>query len=363
MAAVIDGQVTRPIVAVRLLGKVRMGAEISPLDADGMLALVVRGPARHALERVPWPVPGPGEALVAVTHVAICGTDIRLLRGTLHDADYPVIPGHEWAGRVLAAPTRPDLVGVAVVGDGMTPCQRCARCAVGAHNLCLALDEVGFTRPGAFAEALCLPAENLRPLPSSLSGPEGCLLEPLCVALHAVERGPEVSGATVGVIGAGTVGLLVAQLAVAGSAASVTMVEPSQDRRRVAADLGIDSHAGLAGWQADPPEIVFDATGVAAVFPDGLRSTRPGGSYVLVGYSGEESTALQPSSVMLSELTVYGVLSGYQQLEKALEMVTTGAVRLRPLLSDPLPLAQYQDVLGNGGAPPPLRAIFATPAA
>jgi 2-desacetyl-2-hydroxyethyl bacteriochlorophyllide A dehydrogenase len=340
-----------------------MGAENLPPDIGGMMALVVRGPAQHALERVPWPAPGPGEALVAVTHVAICGTDIRLLRGTLHDASYPVIPGHEWAGRVVSAPTRPELAGAAVVADGMSPCRQCRRCADGAYNLCLALDEVGFTRPGAFAEALCLPAANLRVLPESLSGPEGCLLEPLCVARHAVERAPAVSGATVGVIGAGTVGLLIAQLAVARGAAAVTMAEPSEDRRRIAAELGVSAHAELAGWQADPPEIVFDATGVAGVFPAGLRSTRPGGSYVLVGYSGEETTAMQPSAVMLAELTVYGVLSGYNQLDAALELVTSGAVRLGPLLSEPLPLAEYRTVLGSGTAPPPLRAVFATPAA
>jgi 2-desacetyl-2-hydroxyethyl bacteriochlorophyllide A dehydrogenase len=327
-----------------------------------MLALVVRGPAQHALERVAWPEPGPGEALVAVTHVAVCGTDIRLLRGTLHDASYPVIPGHEWAGRVLSAPTRPELAGAAVVGDGMSPCRQCVRCADGAYNLCLALDEVGFTRPGAFAEGVCLPAANLRVLPDSLSGPEGCLLEPLCVALHAVERGPAVSGATVGVIGAGAVGLLIAQLALAGGAAAVTVAEPAGDRQRIAEELGIAACDGLAGWQADPPEIVFDATGVADVFPAGLRSTRPGGSYVLVGYSGEETTAMQPSAVMLSELTVYGVLSGYNQLDKALDLVTSGAVRLGPLLSEPLPLADYRTVL-DGRAAPPLRAIFATPAA
>src|SRR5882724_12706991 len=152
-----------------------------------MMALVVRGHGQHALERVPRPVPGPADALVAVSHEAMCGTDLRLLRGALHDAHYPVIPGHEWAGRVVEAPSRPELVGSAVVGDGMNPCGQCGMCADGACNLCADLDEVGFTRPGAFAEALCLPAASLRPLPPGLPGPEACLLEPLCIALHAVE--------------------------------------------------------------------------------------------------------------------------------------------------------------------------------
>ncbi|SER02802.1 zinc-dependent alcohol dehydrogenase [Actinokineospora terrae] len=327
---------------------------------DTVLALVVRGHREHSLERVPRPVPGPGEALVAVTHVAVCGTDLRLLRGTLHDAEYPVVPGHEWAGRVLEAPSRPELVGRAVVGEGITPCRACARCAEGKFNLCLDLDEVGFTRAGAFAEAFTLPAANLRPLPEGLSGAEGCLLEPLCVALHAVERAPAVAGRDVGVIGAGAVGLLVAQLALAGGAASVTVAEPSAHRRGIAAELGVGSVDSLAEWAGDTqPDLVFDATGVAAVFPQGIQATRPGGDYVLVGYSGEESAHVEPSTIMLREISVHGVLSGFDQIDRAIEVVTSGAVRLGPLLGQALPIADYRVLLDESGVPP-LRSVFVT---
>lgn len=330
------------------------------MSSQDMLALVVRGPKEHALERIPLPVPGPEEALVAVTHVAVCGTDLRLLRGTLHDADYPVIPGHEWAGRVLEAPSRPELVGKTVVGDGITPCRACDRCAEAAYNLCQDLDEVGFTRPGAFAEAFTIPAANLRLLPDSLSGAEGCLLEPLCVALHAVERAPDVSGRAVGVIGAGTIGLLVGQLALAAGARSVTVAEPEGRRRRLAAELGLDSRPTLAELGQELPEIVFDATGVASVFPEGLGVTRPNGTYVLVGYSGEEATPFQPSTVMLREVAVLGVLSGYDQLDRALEMVVDGTVRLAPLVDEELPMADYRSVLQDRGRDAPLRIVFVT---
>ncbi|MFJ8228464.1 zinc-binding dehydrogenase [Streptomyces sp. NPDC094448] len=333
------------------------------MSEPDMLALVVRGPLAHGLERIPRPVPGPGEALVAVTHVAVCGTDLRLLRGTLHDADYPVIPGHEWAGRVLSAPDRPELVGRAVVGDGITPCRKCERCAEGAFNLCQDLDEVGFTRPGAFAEAFTIPAANLRLLPDALSGAEGCLLEPLCVALHAVERGPGLSGRSVGVIGAGTIGLLIGQLARAAGARSVTVAEPEVRRRRLAAELGLEPVPSLAELESALPEVVFDATGVASVFPDGLRATRPGGDYVLVGYSGEEATRFEPSTVMLREVTVHGVLSGYDQLDKALELVLDGTVRLGPLLDENLPMSEYRSVLKDRGGDAPLRTVFTTEAA
>ncbi|AOS62007.1 zinc-dependent alcohol dehydrogenase [Actinoalloteichus hymeniacidonis] len=329
------------------------------MSDNEILALIVRGPKQHELERMPRPVVGEGEALVAVTHVAVCGTDLRLLRGTLHDAEYPVIPGHEWAGRVLEAPSRPELIGKAVVGEGITPCGRCTSCVAGRHNLCLDLDEVGFTRAGAFAEAFTVPEANLRLLPDHLTGAEGCLLEPLCVALHAVERAPDLAGRDVGIIGAGTIGLLIGQLAVAAGAGSVTVAEPSAHRRSIATEFGLGSCTAMGDWAENQPEVVFDATGVASVFPLGLEATRLGGSYVLVGYSGEESTTSAPSTVMLRELTVYGVLSGYDQIDEALRVVAEGTVRLRPLLSDSIPIENYRSVLDEQENPP-LRSVFVT---
>jgi L-idonate 5-dehydrogenase len=335
-----------------------MYTETSAAAARTMTALVVTGPAEHGLRQVAVPQAGPDEALVAVSHVALCGTDLRLLRGTLHDADYPVIPGHEWAGTVLAAPSRPELVGTAVVGHNFKPCNACAWCGRGAQNLCEALDEVGFTMPGACAEAFCLPVENLRPLPAAVSGAEGCLLEPLCVAIHAVERAGDLTGRAVGVIGAGTVGLLVAQLAAAGGAGSVAVAEPAERRRALAAALGLGTASGPTDWSADPPEVVFDATGVAGVFPVGLGATRQGGTYVLVGYSGADTTAFEPSTVMLRELTVVGSLSGVGRLDRALELVADGSVRLGPLLTDPLPLTEYRSALDVAAVDAPLRFIF-----
>jgi threonine dehydrogenase-like Zn-dependent dehydrogenase len=245
----------------------------------------------------------------------------------------------------------------------MNPCGQCGMCADGACNLCADLDEVGFTRPGAFAEALCLPAASLRPLPPGLPGSEACLLEPLCIALHAVERAPDLAGRAVGVIGAGTVGLLVAQLAAANGAKSVVVADPLPSRRQVAGEFGLSAHPAAGDWAPELPDVVFEATGVAAVYPDGLLATRPGGAYVLVGYSGDDTVMVQPSAVMLRELTVYGVLSGYRQLDKALDLVSSGVVRLAPLVGPARPLAEYRSVLEDHDGPAPLRYFFTGPAA
>lgn len=329
------------------------------MTTPDMLALVVRGHRRHDLERLPVPEPGPAEALVAARHAAMCGTDLKLLAGALHDAGYPVIPGHEWVGEVLAASSRPELVGRRVTAENIVPCERCGDCAAGRPNLCAEIDEVGFTRPGAFAEVFTVPADSLVPLPDGLPDAEGCLLEPLGVALHAVERAGELIGRRVGVIGGGTVGLLVAQLAIGGGADDVSVVEPYGSRRAVAVELGVTAYPALDVWAGDEPDLVFDATGVAAVFPAGVAATRAGGTYVLVGYSGEEATRFEPAALMLRELTVRGVLSGHGQLRAALAAVAAGTVRLGPLVSDPLPLSDYRAVLDRTGDEAPLRCFFA----
>lgn len=324
-----------------------------------MRALVVSGPGRHAIQRVARPKPRPDEVLVETEYVALCGTDFRLLRGELHDAGYPVIPGHEWVGVVREAPARPDLVGARVVGHNFRPCRACRWCEAGRENLCAHLDEVGFTLPGACAEFFCLPSANVRPLPVGVEGASGCLVEPLCVALHAVERAPLVAGRTVTVLGAGAVGLLVAQIAMADGAA-VTVVDPDPHRRGVASCLGVDHTCpSLQAHPADQPDVVFDATGVAAVFPRGLDLVAPAGAYVLVGYSSLDSATIVPSTVMLKELDVIGVLSGYGTLDRALAAVAAGQVKLDALLGSPDPFERYADVLSDRAAAGPPRRAFA----
>jgi 2-deoxy-scyllo-inosamine dehydrogenase len=321
-------------------------------------ALVVRGGGSHGIERVPEPSPlDPHDALVEVSHVALCGTDLRLLAGALHDARYPVIPGHEWTGTVRAAASRPELVGTRVVGSNFVPCRQCARCLEGRPQLCGTLDEVGFSLPGACAGLLRLPAANLRPIPETIGSAAGCLVEPLCVAVHAVDRGPSLLGRSVAVLGGGAVGILVAQVALAAGAESVTVVEPVAERRQLARLVGMTHTVdSLDDGGPDGSDAVFDATGSAAAFSRALDIVRPGGSVILVGYSGLDSTALAPSTVMLKELDVVGVLSGVGTLDRALALVSSGTVHLDPLLGAVRPLTDYRSVLGPGAG---LRRVLA----
>ncbi|MGH3379219.1 MAG: alcohol dehydrogenase catalytic domain-containing protein, partial [Actinoallomurus sp.] len=154
-------------------------------------SLLVREPGTYAIVTGEPPEPGPGEVTVRVAAAGICGSDRELLDGTRPApfVTYPVVPGHEWAGTVAAVgPGVPAaLTGRAVVGEGFRNCQVCDRCRTGETNLCTAgYDETGFTRPGAFADLLVLPARLLHLLPDGADLRAAALLEPAAVAAAAV---------------------------------------------------------------------------------------------------------------------------------------------------------------------------------
>ena len=153
-----------------------------PAQAAGGRAIVVEAPGVHRLAEVEPPVPGPGEAVIRVAAAGICGSDREVWHGTRAEGyvRYPLIPGHEWAGTVEAVGDGVDaaLTGRRVVGEGFRNCQVCARCRAGETSLCTAgYDETGFTRPGAFADRLTVPARLLHVLADDAETLEAAALD------------------------------------------------------------------------------------------------------------------------------------------------------------------------------------------
>src|SRR5919197_2366124 len=183
-----------------------------------MRALLVSEPGTYAVQEVPDPVPGPGEVLVEVAAAGICGSDLELLDGRRPAAyvRYPVIPGHEWAGRV--AGLGPGVTGVREgdpgVAEGLRTCGICARCAEGRTNLCTApYAETGFTHAGALADHVLVPAGLVHPLPADRPVEAAALLEPAaCVACGLLEAGVPPAGSRLAVVGDGPLGLLAVML-------------------------------------------------------------------------------------------------------------------------------------------------------
>ena len=282
-----------------------------------MRALVVEGPGAAAVRDVPEPVPGPGEVLVEVAAAGICGSDLELLDGRRPAAyvSYPVVPGHEWAGRVLSAgPGVRDLApGDPVVAEGLRSCGVCDRCGEGRTNLCTAgYAETGFTLPGALAERLAVPARLVHRLPPDRPLEPAALLEPAaCVASALLEAGMPLPGTRVAVVGDGPLGLLALLLLRTVTPAELVLVGARPARSAfgtgcgatlvVAAtdQAGLD---GLAGRFDAVVEATNDPSGAAAA----LGLLRRGGTGVLLGISGAGRPAIDPDTVTLNQLRVQG---------------------------------------------------------
>jgi threonine dehydrogenase-like Zn-dependent dehydrogenase len=282
-----------------------------------MRALVVDGPGRAAVTDVPEPVPGPGEVLVEVAAAGICGSDLELLDGRRPAAyvRYPVVPGHEWAGRVEAAgPGVRDLgPGDPVVAEGLRSCGACERCAEGRTNLCTAgYAETGFTLPGALAERLVVPARLVHRLPAARPVEPAALLEPAaCVASGLLEAGMPPPGRRVAVVGDGPLGLLALLLLRAADPAELVLVGGTPARSAFGPRCGATGVVA-AGDQAALAALAgrFDAVVEATNSPAGaaaaLALLRRGGTAVLLGISGAGRPAIDPDLVVLGQLRVQG---------------------------------------------------------
>jgi threonine dehydrogenase-like Zn-dependent dehydrogenase len=282
-----------------------------------MRALVVDRPGVSAVRQVPDPVPGLGEVLVKVAAVGICGSDLEVLDGRRPAAyvRYPVVPGHEWAGRVLAA--GPGVDGLApgdpVVAEGLRACGVCDRCAEGRTNICTAAyAETGFTRPGALAERLVVPAGLLHRLPADRPLEPAALLEPAaCVASGLLEAGMPLPGSRVAVVGDGPLGLLAllllgttapAELVLVGARPARSAFGPRCGATRVVAATDGATLAGLAGQLDAVVEASNAPTGPATA----LSLLRRGGSALLLGISGAGEPVIDPDVVTLNQLRLQG---------------------------------------------------------
>ena len=323
-------------------------------------SLVVTGPGEHGLQRIERAPLDDNQVRVRVAAVALCGTDFKLLSGRLHDANYPVVPGHEWSGYVLEAPNAPELVGELVVAAIYSPCGVCSWCRLGESQHCVHLEEIGFTQPGGCAEEVVVPLRNVRRVPEGITAGAACLLEPLTVAIHAVDRAPVLDGRTVVVLGGGAVGLLVVQLAIALGATAV-VVEPNEHRRELGASLGATVASDAGDLEEGSADVVFDATGAAASFVQGVRLVMPTGTLLLVGYSGDDRCEFAPSSLMLKEVTVRGVLSGYGTLDRAIDAVVRGSVRLEPLVAPAILFDDYAALLEPATDRAPREPLLVSP--
>ncbi len=324
-----------------------------------MAAAVYRSPGVVTVEERTVPRPGPDQLVVRVHSCGICGSDIHQLRdgwGFTPGA----VAGHEWSGTVAALGD--DVtgwsVGELVVGGPGQRCGTCRRCLEGKPSQCESRNSMtGEQSDGAFAEYIVCRAAGVLRLPDGLSPRHAALAEPLSVALHGITRSGAAPGDRVMVFGAGPIGALsVAALQCMGIS-DITVVEPHEGRRRLAADLGVTAIVDPEDLDVFPPwepermstravDVVLECSGHRAAIEAGFSQLARGGMLVMVG-AGIDHPTFDINRMILNELTVTGSFV-YDQggFERALELLASDGFPSE-LLIDPadIPLAAIGDTL------------------
>ena len=315
-----------------------------------MKTLRLHGKKDLRLHDEPKPTPGPGEALVRVTAVGLCGSDVHwYAEASIGDArlERPLVLGHEFAGVVESS-------GQRVAVDPAVPCGACEFCIEGNPNLCTALRFAGHAMDdGALRETMAWPTHCLHPLPDALSDADGAMLEALGVAIHAVDLGHLKLGSTVGVFGCGPIGLLVLQLARAAGATQVFATEKLSHRVEAARSLGATAvfwatdgqEAGdvLAATGGRGVDVAFEVAGENEAVDAAIAATRRGGRVVLVGIPPDDRTSFAASVARRKGLTIKLSRRMKHVYPRAIKLVESGLVDVPSLVTHHFPLIKSEE--------------------
>ena len=296
-----------------------------------MKVIRIHAPADVRLHEEPLPAPGPGETLLRVTAVGLCGSDLHWFgQAGIGDArlERPLVLGHEFAAVTQA--------GQRVAVDPAIPCEQCELCRAGHPNLCPEVRFAGHGQvDGALRQWMAWPSRLLYPLPEGLSDSDGAMLEPLGVALHAVDLGKLRPGMNVGVFGCGPIGLLVLQLARLSGATALFATEPLAHRLAAAQQLG------ALPWEPHQTvDVAFECAGANAAVEDALQAVRPGGRVILVGIPDDDRTSFSASVARRKGLTIKLARRMKHTYPRAIRMAAAGQVDLRTLVTHTFPLEE-----------------------
>ncbi len=328
-----------------------------------MRALVFHGPNQIAIEQVPVPKPGPGEAVIRVTLTTICGTDLHILKG-----EYSVRPGlvigHEPVGVIdeLGVGVTGYKVGERVLVGAITPCGQCSFCLSGNWSQCggaIGGWKFGNTINGAQAEYLLVPhaQANLARIPDDLSDEQVVLLADIAsTGISAAESADLKIGDTAAVFAQGPIGLCATAGAKLKGASLIIGVESDPIRMKMAKRMGADVVLNfkevdivaeikrLTGGKG--VDVAIEALGTQATFENALRVLRPGGTLSSLGvYSGKLSVPTEPFAAGLGDHKIVTTLcpGGKERMRRLMEMVRHGRLDLVPLLTHRFSLDQIAE--------------------
>jgi threonine dehydrogenase-like Zn-dependent dehydrogenase len=302
--------------------------------------------------------PRPGEALIQVIAAGIAADDLDLLEGkrSTETVRYPVVPGHEWSGRIaaLGADASGLRVGQSVVGETLRWCGTCARCKEGATNLCLdGYRETGFTHPGAFSHYLTMPAGLVHPLPDGLSVEPAALLQSAARVVSALRCVGTCRGQRVIVIGGGVLGLIAVQLLAARGPAELFLADDRSATRALATRFGATRTLTVKqiAARAVVADIVLELAGDAEAAVMAVSATSRGAAIMLGARAGGNAAGLDPNDIAVRGLRMHGVSGARSDCwAEAIRSYQMGELNLDALVSHRFPLVEFDTAVATARA-------------
>ncbi len=309
------------------------------------------GVGRIEVREVPVPVAGPGQVLVRVRAVGICGSDVHYYAdGRIGDArvNFPFVLGHEPAGEVAAigAGVTGLAPGTRVTLEPAHSCGHCPACISGRPNICPSVRFLGTPPiPGTFEEYHIYAPGQCVPIADSITMEAAAALEPMAVALHAVNLARLKLGDRVAIMGGGPIGMLTAMAAKLAGASFVALTEPLVARRALATQFGVDLVIDPSGGNVvsviqavSEIDVSFEAVGVQAAINDATLVTRPGGTTVIIGIPAVDTITLFPHLIRRKELSIIMARRSNLVLEPALRLMAAGLIHPEKIITHRFPL-------------------------
>jgi L-iditol 2-dehydrogenase len=330
-----------------------------------MKALMYDAPWSMPLTEVPIPEARVDEVIVRVSAVGICGSDVHGFTGSTGRRKPGIIMGHEFCGTILETGSKvnnPDVngsdltgwsIGERVVINPLIACLECRACKAGNTHGCANRRGIGWSVNGAYAERVSVPMRNLRRLPESVCDLEASLIEPLAVALRAVNLTPFELGATVAIVGAGPIGLLALLAVKLKGAGTVIVSDLSEHRLELARRLGADL---LVNAKNDPVQFVRDAThgegsdavleavGVTPSVRHAIGMARTGGTITWIGNSAP-NIEVPMQEVVTRELRIQGSYGFDLEFDRAIELLAAHRLNVMPLIEKIAPLEEGEALI------------------
>ncbi len=319
-----------------------------------MLQQVMTSPGVIEFKEVPVPEPGEGQVLIKIMKIGICGSDIHVYHGEHPFTKYPVTQGHEVSGQITALGQGVEglSVGQKVTIQPQVVCGECYPCRHGKYNLCEELKVMGFQTTGVASHYFAVDAAKVTPLPDDLTYDEGAMIEPLAVAVHAIRQAGDVSGKKIAVLGAGPIGILVAQVAKGMGADAVMVTDISDVRLAKARECGVDfcentknvdfGQALLSNFGPDKADIIYDCAGNNVTMGQAVQYARKGSTIILVavfaGMAQIDLAVLNDHELDLNTTMMYR----NEDYVDAIRLVNEGRVQLKPLISSHFAFRDYK---------------------